>query len=305
MDTLDLNTLLNKAQKDAGLYYIGIFVKGIEIISKTSTRSANLSLHFGRLIERSLELNEIIPTFKEEFLFSEGRDFSLFVYYIDGEVSIGIIHIGKPNFSLLKITAVDLSKEIAKHIPYIKQLYQEKLGLQQNQTLDKTSKENEFIAHYPEDFQIPEDISEIESVITLQSKEYEKERDFTLREDTKGQPEVGTPSLEDILSYESKEDVQTPSFEEIIQSGIDGDITDNDNIENYEEIVEKINREFVREIGPFGLYIFKKKREQFFKDRSFNKFEILKFIQILSEEISIESKRQEFIERAKSFLLDI
>lgn len=316
----ELSILLNKAQRDAGLYYVGIFVKDTEIISKTSSRSSKLSSYFGRLIERSLELNNIIPNFKEEFLFSEGKDFSLFVYYVDDETSIGMIHIGKPNFSLLKITATDLAKEITKYIPNIKEIYKEKSPTTQ---IEATVSDEEFASPYREDSQFStNDILELEEVLSSKEDKESKEKQDVFA------PEVSEPSLEDILKAETKEDakdsqVDIPSLEDILIDKIQqqdvaqdtgmqpqfldktSEIESGDEIQNYDKIIEKISKEFVRIIGPFGLYIFKKKKEQFFKDKSLNKFELLKFIQTLSEEITVESRKQEFIEKAKSLLLNI
>lgn len=323
MDTLaNLTSLLNKAQKDAGLNYIGIFFKDMEIISKTSYRSSKLPVAFGRLIERTLELNDIIPNFKEEFLFSEGKDYSLFVYYVTTEISIGMIHIGKPNFSLLKVTATDLSKSIKPYLQSIREIYEEKVKLlpveeKEEKIPKKLPKKEEkkvvpedaFSVRYPEHLNI-NSISELESVLQNSSAVEEK-------------TEVITPSIEEILKSEatpqeiappiqpkeeafqiSTHNLEQPSLEELILHS-EPERTEQD-ISNLEELMEKINREFVREIGPFGNFLFKKKREQFFKDKAvINKFEILKFIQLLSEEISVYQKRQKFIENAKSFLLTI
>ncbi|MCX7738514.1 MAG: hypothetical protein N2Z80_03770 [Hydrogenothermaceae bacterium] len=313
-------SLLNKAQRDAGLYYVGIFFKDVEIASKTSSRSTKLPLTFGRLIERSLELNDILPNFREEFLFSEGKDYSLFVYYVNNEISIGMIHIGKPNFSLLKVTASDLSRSIRPYLQNIKEIYEEKLKTlpqQKEKPLPRGDLEEEkvkkqpeqvvvdktFYSNYPEKLEV-EKISELESI--LQSTPEKKE-------------EIVIPSIEDILkdnkTSENVEDVlikeepkittefKHPSLEELILAPEDYQPSEQV-LENFEEFMNKIKVEFIREIGPFGNFLFKKKREEFFKNKAINKFEILKFIQALSEEITIYERRQKFVENARSFLLN-
>jgi hypothetical protein len=112
MEIKILEDLLNKPFNDIKPYYIGIFVKGNVVVSKYIKKSEKLEEYFSRMVERSLEINDAIKNFNAEFLFSEGKDFSIMIYYITTEIAIGIIHIGKPNFSLLKITAQDLAREL-------------------------------------------------------------------------------------------------------------------------------------------------------------------------------------------------
>ncbi|MCX7760304.1 MAG: hypothetical protein N2Z81_03880 [Hydrogenothermaceae bacterium] len=307
----ELLDLINKAYRDANLYYIGIFIKNKEIVSRTSSKSDKLSISFGRLIERSLELNEILPNFKEEFLFSEGKDYSLFVYYVEEELSIGMIHIGKPNFSMLKIVGLDLAKEIKKYKDQLKEIY-----LQEVQTItikEETSeeatqvKQEVFKQDENRDF-FKDEINELEKVLSF--KEYELKEDITQPslEDiltTQKEEELSyePPPLEEILTAKTEEEkLEPPSLEQIISDR--GSVSE-DSLINTEEILEKIKNEFVREIGPFGMLLFKKKKEEYFKTRNVTKFEILKFIQLLAEEISVEKRRNEFIENAKSLLINL
>jgi predicted regulator of Ras-like GTPase activity (Roadblock/LC7/MglB family) len=115
MEIKTLTNLLNKPFNDIKPYYIGIFVKGKTVASKYIKKSEKLEDLFSRMAERSLEINTAIKNFNAEFLFSEGKDFSIIIYYITTEIAIGIIHIEKSNFSLLKITAKDLARELKKY----------------------------------------------------------------------------------------------------------------------------------------------------------------------------------------------
>lgn len=313
--------LLDKAKKDASLYYIGLFFKDKELLSKTSSRSEHLSTKFGRLIERSLELNDIIPKFKEEFLFSEGKDYSLFVYYLNESLSIGMIHLGKPNFSLLKITAHDLYTKLSGFIPLLSELYNQKYPehVETSETgKDKDMfKDDVFASKYPEEFQ-PDSVAELEVVLkTEKNPSVEKSV----------QQDAGIPSVEEPKSLEtSLQSIDVPSLEEVLKGGSEEAVRSLDSSEKapsdvYEEspdieeglitdkdfnkILEMVKLEFLKAIGPFGAFLFKKKKEEFFTGNSATKFEILKFINLLSEEINTPQRKQEFIDNAKSYLLNM
>lgn len=290
----EIKSLIDKASWQASLYYVGVFYRDTELISKTSSRSKNLSSYFGRLIERSLELNDILPNFREEFLFSEGKDYSLFVYYIDKDVSIGMIHIGKPNFSLLKITASDLAKSLQPFVGYLAELYAQKSIQQPDKEAAKTNREMEGLGLpiYNIDFNL-EHTPETQTQTTtedfsskLESVEEEKQESY---EELNFEP----PSLEELFQKEMVEDL-AETFPEEEKS-----------VEGLEEIIEKLNVEFVREIGPFGKFLFKKKKDEFFKGKTITKFDLLKFINLLSEEITVQQRKEEFLERAKSHLLNL
>ncbi|MEZ0323606.1 MAG: hypothetical protein ABWJ98_04775 [Hydrogenothermaceae bacterium] len=312
--------LINKAYKDVNLYYIGIFIKDTEIISRTSSKSEKLRLSFGRLIRKSLELNEILPNFKEEFLFSEGKDCSLFVYYVNEELSIGMINIGKPNFSMLKIVGSDLAKEIKKYKDQLKEIYLQKVQTPQTEEAIEVKKEiiplgeKAFKQDYPEDFLIEGSVSELEKALSFKQEEQKEELNQPPLEDIlstkKEENSYESPSLEEILltkaedqPVSAKEDtLESPSLEEIISKREE---VSEENLINTEEIFNKIRSEFIKNIGPFGMFLFKKKREEYFKTRNITKFEILKFIQVLAEEITVEKRRNEFVENVKSLLINL
>lgn len=275
MEKLDnIKSLLDKAFWQASLYYVGVFYRDTELISKTSSRSKNLSSYFGRLIARSLELNDILPNFKEEFLFSEGKDYSLFVYYINRDVSVGMIHIGKPNFSLLKVTALDLAKSLQPFVDYIEELYAQKVPQQPDKT--------DSLPVYNTDFNLEHTLEPQTQTTT----EEEKQESY---EELNFEP----PSLEELFQKEMVEDLAETFPEE------------EEAVEGLEEIIEKINLEFVREIGPFGKFLFKKKKDEFFKGKPVTKFDLLKFVNLLSEEITVQQRKEEFLERVKSHLLNL
>ncbi len=307
MEIKTLENLLNKPFDDIKPYYIGIFVKGKVIVSKYIKKSEKLEDYFSRMVERSLEINTAIKNFNAEFLFSEGKDFSIMIYYITAEIAIGIIHIGKPNFSLLKITAQDLARELKKYEKDLLLYYEEYLKPTEEQ-LNSEEKEN-----------YQTDLDESEKVLTGQVEEnIQKKVDIPEdilkpTEDTSQayEPKENNiienklPSLEEILSMESyteeKSVAPAPSINEILEPNL----SEENNLSDIDNILNEIEKEFIKIIGPFGKYIFKKKKEEFFKKDNITKFSVLKFIHSLAEEIPEIKKRDLFIENAKNFLLNI
>jgi hypothetical protein len=305
MEIKTLENLLNKPFDDIKPYYIGIFVKGKVIVSKYIKKSEKLEDYFSRMVERSLEINTAIKNFNAEFLFSEGKDFSIMIYYITTEIAIGIIHIGKPNFSLLKITAQDLARELKKYEKDLLLYYEEYLKPTEEQ-LNSEEKEN-----------YQTDLDELEKVLTGQVEEnIQKKVDIPEdilkpTEDTSQtyEPKENNiienklPSLEEILSMESHAERESvaPSINEILEPNL----SEENNLSDIDNILNEIEKEFIKIIGPFGKYIFKKRKEEFFKKDNITKFSVLKFIHSLAEEIPEIKKRDLFIENTKSFLLNL
>jgi len=307
MEIKTLENLLNKPFDDIKPYYIGVFVKGKVIVSKYIKKSEKLEDYFSRMVERSLEINTAIKDFNAEFLFSEGKDFSIMIYYITAEIAIGIIHIGKPNFSLLKITAQDLARELKKYEKDLLLYYEEYLKPTEEQ-LNSEEKEN-----------YQTDLDELEKVLTGQVEEnIQKKVDIPEdilkpTEDTSQayEPKENNiienklPSLEEILSMESYTEEESvapaPSINEILEPNL----SEENNLSDIDNILNEIEKEFIKIIGPFGKYIFKKRKEEFFKKDNITKFSVLKFIHSLAEEIPEIKKRDLFIENTKNFLLNL
>jgi hypothetical protein len=304
MEVKTLENLLNKPFNDLKPYYIGVFAKGKVIASKYIKKSKKLEDYFSRMVERSLEINDAIKNFNAEFLFSEGKDFSIMIYYITTEIAIGIIHIGKPNFSLLKIAAQDLTRELKKYEKDLLLYYEEYLKPTEEQFgLEKENHQT--------------DLDELEKVLTGQFEENIQKRvdipEDILKptEDTSQayEPKVNNiienklPSLEEILSMESHAERESvaPSINEILEPNL----SEENNLSDIDNILNEIEKEFIKIIGPFGKYIFKKRKEEFFKKDNITKFSVLKFIHSLAEEIPEIKKRDLFIENTKSFLLNL
>lgn len=302
----EIKSLIDKAVWQASLYYVGIFYRDTELISMTSSRSKKLSSSFGRLIERSLELSRILPNFKEEFLFSEGKDYSLFVYYINQDISIGMIHIGKPNFSLLKVTSSDLAKSLQPYLSFLSDMYNQKVKHQADADLVEAEKPTEP----PKNTGLKSADNQGPNLKTEISTPTEKSSED--RKATEKFPEV--QKIEDVSkeAFEKLEEFEfnAPSLEEIFQQDLVEDLSQVQDesegaLENFEDIIDKISIEFIKEIGPFGKFLFKKKKEEFFKGKAITKLDLLKFVNLLSEEISIPHRKEEFLEKAKSHLINL
>jgi len=310
MEIKTLENLLNKPFNDIKPYYIGIFVKGKVIVSKYIKKSEKLEDYFSRMVERSLEINTAIKNFNAEFLFSEGKDFSIMIYYTTAEIATGIIHIGKRNFSLLKITAQDLARELKKYEKDLLLYYEEYLKPTEEQ-LNSKEKEN-----------YQTDLDELEKVLTSQAEEIVQKKvdipeDILKPTEDKSQAyepkenniiENKIPSLEEILSMESHSGGESvaPSIDEILRPNLpEEDNLPESNLSDIDIILNEIEKEFIKIVGPFGKYIFKKRKEEFFKKDNMTKFSVLKFIHSLAEEIPEIKKRDVFIENTKNFLLNI
>lgn len=288
-----IEDFLESARRNASLYYIGIFFKDKELISKTSSRSKYLAVNLGRLINRSSELNQVLPNFKREFLFSEGKDYSLFVYYLDENISIGMIHLGRPNFSLLKVTALELSSQLINYLPLLTDFYNQKYltsidnSVQQEPQQEEENVEDKIIfsVNYPEHFQIE----------NIETKSEYLEDKF----------DTDVPSLNDILmennhdGSEAKKEIEQESSRIVEKSE---NVLSTDELDR---VLSNIKTEFVRAIGPFGSFLFNKKKEKFLNNDFYTKYDILKFINILSEDISVSQRKRVFLENAKSYLINI
>jgi hypothetical protein len=305
MEIKTLENLLNKSFDDIKPYYIGIFVKGKVVASKYIKKSEKLEEYFSRMVERSLEINNAIKNFTAEFLFSEGKDFSIMIYYITTEIAIGIIHIGKPNFSLLKITAQDLARELKKYEKDLLLYYEEYLkpteeqsGLEEKENHQTDSDELEKVlrGQVEENIQKKVDIPEDILKPTEDASQTHESKENNIIENK-------LPSLEEILSMESHAEGESvaPSINKILEPNL----SEENNLSDIDNILNEIEKEFIIIIGPFGKYIFKKRKEEFFKKYNITKFSVLKFIHSLAEEIPEIKKRDLFIENTKSFLLNL
>jgi len=368
MEIKTLENLLNKPFNDMKLYYIGIFVREKTAASKCIKKSEKLEDYFSKMIERSLEINTAIKNFNAEFLFSEGKDFSIMIYYITTEIAIGIIHIGKPNFSLLKITAQDLAKELEKYEKDLLLYYEEYLKPAEKQlnseevvqekedipkdTLKSTenvsqaseSQKNNIIENRPpsleEILSTESNIKEERSVApsikeTLEPNQSKKRKKKFFQKGNmtnllkkalpgklKGKSEEGVQEKEDIPKNTLKSTENVPQSKKFFQKGnmtnllkkalpgklkgkSEEGVQEKEDLSNINDILNDIEKEFIKIIGPFGKYIFKKRKEEFFQKESITKFSVLKFIDSLAEEIPEIKKRDLFIENAKNFLINL
>lgn len=304
-----LLSLLNKAYSEGKLYYIGLFIKGKVYVSKSTGNLEKLEENFSKMIERSLIINEAIKNFNAEFLFAENKEknFSIFIDYITNDIAIGIIHIEKPNFSLLKIIASDLAQEIK---PLQKQLSE----IYETQLKEKNTKEDTtFIDKTKEEEKQTFEIEELEKVLSQNVKSDNIIEEIKVpdlfeileekpKEEKSNQEKVdldNVPTLEEILK--EKEDVFTEKEVET-QQNISKEEYDTDYVD---KVFNEINTIFIKYIGPFGKFMFNKKKEEYFKTNSYNKFSILKFCHVLSEEIPEGKKREAFLEEIKGKLLNI
>jgi hypothetical protein len=275
--------LLEKAFSDIKPYYIGIFVKGKVVASHYVKKSENLEDTFSRMVEYSIKVDDAIENFKPEFLFSDGKDFSIMIYYATHDIAVGIIYLGKSNFSLLKITAQDLAKELKRYENDLLIYYEEHF---------KTVKEQN--ASKEQNIEKQNDLDELEKVLTTQTNEIiaKESAESTIEEENTEKSDVVIPSLEDILSMETQ-DISTP---------VDTPKLSESSLSEINKILNEIEEEFIKIAGPFGKYIFRDRKNELLESGNITKSTISEFIQSLAEDMPEIEKRDLFLKNTKNLL---
>lgn len=118
----------------------------------------------------------------------------------------------------------------------------------------------------------------------------------TIKEEKTEKTNITIPSLEEILLAEIQ---NTSAFTNDIPKQSKNDIPDIDNILN------EIEKEFIKIIGPFGKYLFKNKKSKLLKDSSITKSAISELIQSLTEEIPENEKKELFLKNINDLLIFI
>lgn len=308
--------LLDKAFTDIKPYYIGVFVKGKTIASRHIKKSEKLEESFSRMVEYSTKIDDAISNFKPEFLFSDGKDFSIMIYYVDYDIAVGIIYLGKSNFSLLKITAQDIANELKKYEKDLLLHYEElntakeqdavkEQSISQQNDLDElekvlTTQTNEIITKETAE-SIAKEISEKDVNITvpslediLFSTENTAEKSNVLKENIE-ETNIAIPSLEDILSIETQ-NISTPA---------NTPKPSENNLLEIDKILNEMEKEFVKIVGPFGKYIFKSRKNELLKKDNIAKSDVSEFIRSLTEDIPEIEKRDLFLKNINSLLVYI
>ncbi|HHG75119.1 MAG TPA: hypothetical protein ENK22_08735 [Persephonella sp.] len=333
-----LKELVNQLFINTGASFSGIFIERKKVISKTihPEKAENLQEIIGLIINKAHQINEFIPDFGEEYVYAEGPEISIFIYFVRQDIAIGSIIEEKPKFALLKFEHSVLSNKIKEIQDEIDKYI---LG---TPLIEKTEETQETVEETPEEY--PEEQPEFEEIqleslehAVPQLKEQEEEEELpkeeektditvedvkdrfaeelemlektqeldefeekqqTQEEQIQYEPEQITeenPPLEEILKPAEEEQPQTIE-EELEKISEEQEFYDPD-------VLNKIREELLKEIGPVGKFLFKKKLKTLNIDEDrITRNVLVKLIDELSNDIIDEKRKKRFVDRVSAFL---
>lgn len=278
------------------------------------------------ILEKSKEIEEVLPDFGEKYLYAEGEDFALFIYFVKENVAIASVFLDKPKFAAILLEHEILAKKI-KDIEDIESIDFENL---EKQEAIKTTPEEKVV-------EVEKEEKEENKVLDLEHYLEDVQKYETEQEDVKNESDfVHTSSYEDFFETEAfknneekcevikeeegkiVEDIEeVPTLEDLIKESIeeyeknkDKRLKENVKKERMQKeeyidpiILEHIEKEFVKEIGPIAKLILNRKMSELNIDPNKLKTEdIITLIQELAKEIRIEEKKEKFINEVNDLL---
>jgi len=266
--------------------FSGIFIKTKPFFSITAYKDSKKKIieeKLSHLIEKSREVEEIIENFNEKYTYAEGEDIAIFLYYINENVTIGTILEKKPKFALILLEHEIFSNRLKENSRFLEEL----------SNLDT------------EKVKIEDLLKEKTEEVNLQEETIEEEEPKPEIYIEREKPSEEVPSLEDLIQesieeYEKKlsADYSDRLIEEKVKESREKE-------EEYLEpsVLEHIEKEFVKEIGPIAKLIFNRKITELNIDPNKLKTEdIVLLIQELAKEIRLEEKKEKFINETNDLL---
>jgi hypothetical protein len=259
----------------------------LRVFSTFKDKERVISELTGLLVRKALiSTSDIKENFNPEYLFSEGKDYGIFLYIVEGDIVVATIIDEKPNFSLLRLVHSNISKKLIPHLDEIKSLEIEESTENLEPALPVETKEEEIktsdtaqsenVKQSVEE--LPEEIQELEKVFSEEVEKYEEkeivEKEKQVEEKEEQLIENEEIPLENLLSKPE------------------------DKIENINEILEELRREFIKEIGPIGKILFNKKVKELKVEENPVKPKLKDLINQLAEEISVEERKDKFLKDA-------
>ena len=262
------------------------------------------------LLEKSKEIEEVIPNFQEKYLYAEGEDFAFFIYFVKDNVAVASIFLNKPKFAVVLLEHEILAKKI-KNIPDIEkiQFKNTEKGLEnfeiETKEIEKEEKKDNVvnIEDYIGNVQKVEvEQSSIEETFsTASSKEGENSCEI-IKEEKEIEESEEVPSLEDLIKESIEEYERKKGIDKHLKESIK---KEREQKEEFIDpiILEHIEKEFVKEIGPIAKLILNRKMSELNIDPNRLKTEdIITLIQELAKEIRIEEKKEKFINEVNDLL---
>ncbi len=322
-----LKELVNQLFINTGASFSGIFIEGKEIISKTIFffLCRNLQEIMNLIINKAHQINEFIPDFGEEYVYAEGPDISIFIYFVRPDIAIGSIIEEKPKFALLKFEHSVLSnklKEIQDEIDkYIKGI---SVVEETKEEVIKEEEEPEYEEIQLESLEqaVPElkeqekeeekPVEEEKTEITVEDVKDRFAEELEMLEKTEELEEFEKEvSLEKEQPEEELITEENPPLEEILKPEEEQPQTIEEELEKISEeqefydpdVLNKIREELLKEIGPVGKFLFKKKIKNLDIDESrITRNILVKLIDELSNDIIDEKRKKRFVDKVSAFL---
>ncbi len=322
-----LKELVNQLFINTGASFSGIFIEGKEIISKTiyPEKGRNLQEIMNLIINKAHQINEFIPDFGEEYVYAEGPDISIFIYFVRPDIAIGSIIEEKPKFALLKFEHSVLSnklKEIQDEIDkYIKGI---SVVEETKEEVIKEEEEPEYEEIQLESLEqaVPElkeqekeeekPVEEEKTEITVEDVKDRFAEELEMLEKTEELEEFEKEvSLEKEQPEEELITEENPPLEEILKPEEEQPQTIEEELEKISEeqefydpdVLNKIREELLKEIGPVGKFLFKKKIKNLDIDESrITRNILVKLIDELSNDIIDEKRKKRFVDKVSAFL---
>ncbi|MBK3331449.1 hypothetical protein GWK41_00030 [Persephonella atlantica] len=321
MDTeKKLKDLLDKLFINTGATFSGIFIDEKPTISKTiyTDRKEKLEEILKLIIYKAHQINEFIKDFGEEYVYAEGNDISIFIYFVRPDIAVASVIEEKPKFALLKLEHTTIAKKIKNMEEEIDQFIKGEISTPDVEEIRENEGEFEEIELESLEEAVPElkeeeplletekekteiTVEDIKDRYAEEVQEIEKTED--LEELEKVLSESEEPSLEEILKVpeetEIKEVKEEPEEKEETQP-----LEEPTEEELYQpEILEQIQKELLKEIGPVGKFLFKKRKKELdIQEDRLTRTVIVKLIEKLSDDIIDEKRKKRFLEKVSAFI---
>ena len=289
-----LQTILKDITFDTRAIFTGIYreEEPVSVYSTIRDKEKIISELTGLLVRKALiSSSDLMENFKPEFLFAEGKEFGIFIYIVEGNIAIATLINEKPNFSLLKMTHENTAKKLSSYIEEIKEY---NFKIKESSTSVEKNKEKEEVEVKEK---VEENVSEVEELEKILSGEEAQETTSVESKENLQEPVKAVEEKEQIEEeVEAQEEVPLEEILGVKEAEV------SEEVENIDELIEDIRKEFIKEIGPVGKIIFNKtlKSLKIKENPTMNKLK--EFIDLLAQEISVEKRRAEFIRDTKKII---
>ncbi len=265
--------------------FSAIFLKSKPVISITNieiNKKKSIEDKLSHLIEKSQEIEEVYPDFHKKYLYAEGKDIAIFVYYVDEDITVGSIFLKKPKFAAVLLEHEIFSKKIKENEYFfnaLKSINPENFDIEQalkdekqnEEPTEKNIEEKEHCEIIVEREEEEEIVPSLEELIEESINEYEKNQKLA---DNKRRLE------EKVKKEREEKDDYVPPI-----------------------ILEHIEKEFVNEIGPIAKLILNRKMTELnINPDRLTTEDVTKLINELAKEIRIEEKKEKFINETHDLL---